>query len=98
MVIVVTFIFGLSGIILALESHEETIEINSNQVNSFDIYIDLSKSKLYLFENGNLFKQYYIAQGKPQTPTPVGIFKIVDKFIKNDSDFGARWMGLDVPW
>ena len=40
----------------------------------YDILIDLTQSMLYLFENNKLIKKYPIAQGKPDTPSPIGVW------------------------
>ncbi|HOB21172.1 MAG TPA: L,D-transpeptidase family protein [Candidatus Atribacteria bacterium] len=66
--------------------------------NPYDIFIDLTESMLYLFENGQMIKKYPIAQGKPSTPSPVGIWHIINKARNWGTGFGTRWMGLDVPW
>lgn len=66
---------------------------------SENIYIVINKSerKLTLYKDGEVFKQYPVALGKPSTPTPVGEWKIVSKGIWGGG-FGTRWMGLNVPW
>lgn len=66
--------------------------------NQYDILIDLSQSMLYLFENDKLIKNYPVAQGKPATPSPVGVWHIINKARNWGTGFGTRWMGLDVPW
>lgn len=66
--------------------------------NQYDILIDLSQSMLYLFENDKLIKKYPVAQGKPSTPSPIGIWYIVNKARNWGTGFGTRWMGLNVPW
>ncbi|HZK35282.1 MAG TPA: L,D-transpeptidase family protein, partial [Bacillota bacterium] len=64
----------------------------------YDILIDLSESTLYLFEDGIKIKQYPVAQGKPGTPSPIGVWHITNKARNWGTGFGTRWMGLDVPW
>lgn len=64
----------------------------------YDILIDLTQSMLYLFENNKLIKKYPIAQGKPDTPSPIGVWHITNKARNWGSGFGTRWMGLNVPW
>lgn len=66
--------------------------------NRYELLIDLSESTLYLFEDGRLLKKYPVAQGKAQTPSPVGVWHIVNKGRNWGTGFGTRWMGLDVPW
>ena len=43
-------------------------------------------------------KRYPIALGKPRTPTPVGEFRVINKYKNWGSGFGTRWIGLDIPW
>lgn len=58
------------------------------------IYID--EKMLYLFEDGNLIKQYPIASGTYEWPSPIGNWEIVDKGDWGEG-FGGRWLGLNVP-
>jgi len=78
---------------------EEIISADGQKNNQkYDILIDLTESMLYLFENNKLIKKYLIAQGKPGTPSPVGVWYITSKARNWGSGFGTRWMGLNVPW
>ncbi|WP_028306535.1 L,D-transpeptidase family protein [Desulfitibacter alkalitolerans] len=61
------------------------------------IVINKSERKLFLYDNGNIFKEYPVAVGKAETPTPVGEWKITSKGMWGGG-FGTRWMGLNVPW
>jgi hypothetical protein len=62
------------------------------------IYIDPLRNRLSLVVDGVLYKNYPVALGKLKTPTPVGEWKIVNKYENWGSGFGTRWMGLNVPW
>ena len=64
----------------------------------YDIWIDLTQSTLYLFENNRLIKKYPVAQGKSGTPSPIGTWYITSKARHWGTGFGTRWMGLNVPW
>jgi hypothetical protein len=64
----------------------------------YNIYIDLTKSMLYLFKGDELVAKYPVAQGKSSSPSPIGSWKIVYKARNWGSGFGTRWMGLNVPW
>jgi len=64
----------------------------------YDIMIDLTESILYLFKDGEIVKKYVVAQGKPSTPSPVGVWEIVSKARNWGGGFGTRWLGLNVPW
>lgn len=62
------------------------------------ILVDISKRTLILMEDGEPFKTFPCAVGKPSTPSPVGEWRIAHKGGKWGGGFGARWMGLNVPW
>lgn len=61
------------------------------------IYINLWSNTLTLLENGQPVKTYPIAPGAPNTPTPIGDFRIIHKSANWGGGFGTRWMRLDVP-
>lgn len=60
----------------------------------YSIVINVSARKLSLYRNGQVYKSYPIAVGKPSTPTPRGNFTIVNKAYNPGGPFGARWLGL----
>jgi len=62
------------------------------------IIIEKDKRLLTVYADGKPYKQYPIAIGKPNTPSPVGEWKIINKSIEWGSGFGTRWLGLNVPW
>ncbi len=64
----------------------------------YNILIDLTESVLYLFKGDEFVKKYIIAQGKPSSPSPIGVWRIANKARSWGSGFGSRWMGLNVPW
>lgn len=39
-----------------------------------------------------------VAVGKPDTPTPLGDWKIIQKTMNPGGPFGVRWMKLNCPW
>ena len=41
------------------------------------IKVDLGQQKVYLFENGQVKKEYPISSGKLETPTPTGNFRVI---------------------
>ncbi len=61
------------------------------------ISIDVVKRKL-TYTSSSYKKTYPVAVGKPQTPTPLGNWTIVQKALNPGGPFGARWMRLSVPW
>ena len=48
----------------------------------YKILVDVEESKLYLFENDELKKEYKCSGGKWSTPSPIGTWKIT---------FKAKW-------
>ncbi|NMB27405.1 MAG: L,D-transpeptidase family protein [Tissierellia bacterium] len=67
--------------------------------NNLAILIEVDRKQLYLIDlsSNKIIKKYVIASGKPDTPTPLGTFEIVEK-ARWGGGFGSRWMGLNVPW
>lgn len=61
------------------------------------ITISISSKLLTLYRTGIMFKAYPVATGKLTTPTPTGIFTIVNKQVNPGGPFGTRWMGLSKP-
>ncbi|MCR1897924.1 L,D-transpeptidase family protein [Irregularibacter muris] len=61
------------------------------------ILIEINEKRLYLIKGNTILKTYPIATGKPGSPTPIGEWTIIHK-ASWGGGFGARWMGLDVPW
>ncbi|MDD3704584.1 MAG: L,D-transpeptidase [Clostridiaceae bacterium] len=59
--------------------------------------ISIRAKLLTLYRTGIMFKAYPIATGKLTTPTPTGIFTIVNKQVNPGGPFGTRWMGLSKP-
>jgi hypothetical protein len=61
------------------------------------IIIEIDEKTLNLFEDDKCIKQYTIASGKPDWPSPIGSWKIITKGDWGEG-FGGRWLGLDVRW
>lgn len=64
---------------------------------TYKILVDVEASRLYLFKNDVLEKEYQCAGGKISTPSPIGTWTIVSKG-KWGEGFGGSWMGFDCPW
>ena len=62
------------------------------------IVIDPMTNRLTVMMDRLPYKKYRIALGKPETPTPVGEFVVINKYKNWGSGFGTRWIGLSVPW
>lgn len=62
------------------------------------IVIDLNRRTLTVYSQGAIYKEYPVAIGKGETPSPVGEWRIVHKSTNWGGGFGTRWLGLNVPW
>jgi len=69
-----------------------------SQPGELSIRISLSERSLTLLVNGEAWRTYPCAVGKPSTPTPVGEWAIVHKGTDWGGGFGSRWLGFNVPW
>ncbi|HYW11822.1 MAG TPA: L,D-transpeptidase [Longimicrobium sp.] len=59
---------------------------------AFSITVDLSDRMLYVMDGGETVREYRVAIGKPQHPTPRGSFR-VQRLIWN-----PRWVPPDAEW
>lgn len=62
------------------------------------LLVDTAHRKLTVLSDGEPFKQYPVAVGKYETPSPVGNFKVLRRGRNWGIGFGTRWVGLTVPW
>lgn len=62
------------------------------------IVIKTNRRLLELYNDGKVYKRYYVAVGKRSTPTPVGDWYIVNKAVSDKDMLGTHWLGLSVPW
>ncbi len=62
------------------------------------ILIDTRHRTLTLLNDGEPYRQFPVGIGKPETPTPIGTWKITRKAANWGTGFGTRWMGLNVYW
>lgn len=76
---------------------EESCLKEYNESTGLFIFVDLTKRTLYLFKDGEQVKKYNVAIGTKESPSPIGIFKIIEKGDWGKG-FGGSWMGLNVPW
>lgn len=56
--------------------------------------INISAKTLSVYRNGVIIKEYPIATGKPDTPTPTGTFTVINKQLDPGGPYGTRWLGL----
>lgn len=64
------------------------------------IVVDTERLTLTIFSDGQPYKTYPVAVGRPKstTLTPVGEWRVIHKGLNWGGGFGTRWLGLNVPW
>jgi hypothetical protein len=72
---------------------------SSNTVKPKDlrIFINIPEKKLYVISEDKIIKNYPIASGTNETPSPIGNWKVTSKATWGKG-FGGKWMGINVPW
>jgi hypothetical protein len=74
-------------------------DTKDKQVNaSVQLRINLWHQEIELIEDGKIVKTFKIAPGAIDTPSPVGIYRVVAKDRGWGGGFGSCWLGLNVPW
>ena len=61
------------------------------------MWVELDKAKLTLFVSGKYAGVFLVAIGKPSSPSPFGLWRVVNRAINPGGDFGSRWLGIDAP-
>jgi len=62
------------------------------------ITVDTRTLQLSLRQSGRQIGVFPVAVGTPNTPTPLGEWKIIQKVKNPGGPFGVRWMKLNCPW
>ena len=62
------------------------------------LYVDVEQKSLTVWQDGVQVRQYTVATGAWNTPTPLGVFTINSRFSGRMSGFGTCFLGLNVPW
>lgn len=65
---------------------------------TYVIHVDAQQKLLTLWQGDRLVKRYPVATGAPDTPTPIGVFRINSRFHGDMCGFGTCFLGLNVPW
>lgn len=67
---------------------------------ALSIVVDTDNFKLTLYADGQPYKTYPVAVGRPShfTLSPVGEWRVIYKGTNWGGGFGTRWLGLNVPW
>ena len=66
--------------------------------NPYKVNINLWQGKLEILKKGLVIESFPIASGKKDTPSPVGIYRVISKDTGWGGGFGSCWLGLNVPW
>lgn len=61
-----------------------------------EILINVSNKRLIVFRDGRIYREYIIATGAPESPTPTGNFEIINKELDPGGPYGTRWLGLSA--
>lgn len=64
---------------------------------TYSIIVNISERELKLYQGESKKKSYPVGIGKMLTPTPTGIYNIVNKAPNPGGPFGIMWMGLSKP-
>lgn len=62
------------------------------------VLIDMDRLTLTIFDGAEPVRQYPVAMGKYETPTPTGNWEIVSKSMNPPDAMGTRWLGLNIPY
>ena len=62
------------------------------------IWIDIHQKSLTLYEGTEVLRRYVVATGTAQTPSPIGVYRITNRFSGELGGFGTRFLGLNVKW
>jgi hypothetical protein len=62
------------------------------------LVVNIDMRTLTVLEGEEALGVYPVAIGKWSTPTPIGEWKIINMGAHWGGPFGARWLGLDIPW
>lgn len=62
------------------------------------VIVDMDRLTLTLFDGGEPYKQYPVAMGKYESPTPVGNWEIISMSMNPPDVMGTRWLGLNIPY
>ncbi len=68
------------------------------QAERLSIIIDMERLTLTLFNRGEPYRQYPVAMGRYESPTPVGNWVIISKDASPPAYLGTRWLGLNIPY
>ena len=83
-------------------SEQELLETSSVKLKApegeISLLLEIDNRRLTVVADGKPYHHFLIAIGKSETPSPVGDWKIINKYVHVGKSYGTRWMGLNVPW
>ncbi|MEG6614957.1 peptidoglycan-binding protein [Peptococcaceae bacterium 1198_IL3148] len=62
------------------------------------LVVDTVNRTLTVFSDNEPYHTFHVAVGKPETPSPIGTWKVTRKAMNWGTGFGTRWIGLNVRW
>lgn len=71
---------------------------SGEQAAPYVIHVDVEQKSLTVWQGSAQVRQYTVATGAWNTPTPLGVFTINSRFSGRMSGFGTCFLGLNVPW
>jgi hypothetical protein len=87
--------------ILLFINHNSRLVANNLQIqnkkNDYSLLISVEDNCIYLLKGGKPIKSFLCATGKAETPSPLGLFKIIKKSRWGEG-FGGSWMSLNCTW
>jgi hypothetical protein len=63
----------------------------------YHLLVDLDNLLMYVYKDGEPVKTYEVSGGKPNSPSPIGTWRIISKDTWGEG-FGGAWLGFNVPW
>ncbi|HOB21529.1 MAG TPA: L,D-transpeptidase family protein [Bacillota bacterium] len=57
------------------------------------LWVSLKRQRLYVYSQGKQVKTYPVSCGRAATPTPQGVFRILEMW-ETDSSLGSRWLSF----
>lgn len=59
-----------------------------------EIVVNIGAKTLTVYRSGVAVNEYPVATGKEDTPTPTGVFEVINKQLDPGGPYGTRWLGL----
>ena len=82
----------------SIDYEEDTGEkVHKINPTGYHLYVDLDNLLMYVYKDGEPVKTYEVSGGKPNSPSPIGTWRIISKDTWGEG-FGGAWLGFNVPW